>query len=379
MVKRVTVLARHAPARRQRGAAFIVLVLMIIFAATALVLSTGGIQNEKVIVLKKTTDALTTARSALIAYAVSVLDSGRPGDQPCPATDYTTGLAVASCNTATSRQGYLPWSTLGLPQLFDGTGAPLLYAVSNGFKDSPRAGTLNSDTAGEFFVNGENAISVVFAPGASIGSQNRTGTFNVTNFLELRNADGDNIFETASESDTFNDRLVWITPAAFFPAIELRAINVAKERLLDYFSFTGRYPLSNRYLNDYACWTYGGRLPYPTAGNPCLPAGPGSTAGQWTMTWPSWFFANYWDYVIHYAVAEKCTAGTGCSGSGNYLTVDGTDGIRVLLIRQGIPNNQTRPCTSVSQCLDDAENSDSDRNYITPSISSNDKLTVISP
>lgn len=380
MAKRGTVLPRHTPAGRQRGAAFLILALMIGIAATALIVSAGTSTNDKLGAAEKTAQALAIARDALIGFAIGVADTApRLGDLPCPATNYSTGIAASTCSSVSSRQGYLPWNTLGLPQLYDGSGAPLLYAVSNGFKNSPRTGTLNSDTSGEFSVSGENAIAIVFAPGPPIGTQDRNaGTFNIANFLELRNADGNATFENSAESDTFNDRLIWITPRAFFPPLELRAMRVAQERLNHYFSATGRYPYSNRYLNDYACWTYGGRLPYPTAGNPCLPAGTGSTAGQWTMAWPTWFFPNYWDYVIHYAVAEKCTTGTDCSGSGNYLRVNGTDGTRVLLIRQGIPNGQTRPCTAVSQCLDDAENSDVDRDYITP-VAGNDKLTIVSP
>ena len=378
---RATVLPKRVPAKRQRGAAFLVLVLMIGIVATALIVSAGTSSNDKLGAAENTAKALATARDALIAFAVSVADSARPGDLPCPATDYTTGIAAASCNTSASRQGYLPWSTLGLPKLLDGSGAPLLYAVSNIFKNSPRTGTLNSDTSGEFSVDGENAIAVIFAPGAPIGAQNRNaGVFNLSNFLELGNADGNTSFQNSAESSTINDRLIWITPRAFFPPIEMRAMRVAQAQLAHYFSVTGRYPRSNRYMDDNSCWTFGGRLPYETGSNPCLPSGNGATASYWTQAWPAWFFSNYWDYVLHYAVAERCTTnpGTICGGSGNYLRLNGTDGMRVILIRQGIPNGQTRPCSLVSQCIDDVENRDSDRDYITP-VAGNDKLTLVAP
>jgi len=386
-MKRAIALPRHAPAKRQRGAAFLVLALMIGIAATALIVSAGTSSNEKTRAAEKTAKALATAHEALIAFAVSVPDSARPGDLPCPATDYTTGIGSGPCTTSASRLGYLPWKTLGLPDLRDGTGAPLLYAVSNGFKNNPRTGTLNSDTSGEFSVNGENAIAIVFAPGAPLGTQDRNaGTFNRANFLELSNADGNSSFENSAESNTINDRLIWITPRAFFPPIEMRAMRVAKAQLEHYFSVTGRYPRSNRYMNDSICITTGGRLPYelPVASggpNPCLPGGNGATAGYWTQGWPAWFFINYWDYVLHYAVADACTTnpGTPCDGvTGTYLRLNGTDGTKVLLIRQGIPNGQSRPCTAPSQCLDDTENRDSDRDYVTP-VAGNDKLTVIAP
>lgn len=354
---------------------------MIGVAGTALILSAGATNNVKLAEAQRTSQSLATAREALMAYAASVPDSARLGDLPCPATNYTTGQTATSCNTAASRMGYLPWKTLGIPQLRDGTGAPLLYTVSNVFKYNSRTGILNSDTSGEFTVAGENAIAVVFAPGAPIGTQDRNAaTFDVANFLEAGNADGNSLFENSAESSTFNDRLIWITPRAFFPPLEMRALRVAQERLQHYFTVTGRYPLSNRYANDYSCWTYGGRLPYPTSSNPCLQAGNGAAEDQWTMAWPGWFFPNYWDWVIHYAVAPPCSevGSVNCNGSGSFLTLNGTDNYRVLLIRQGIPNGQTRPCTATSQCLDDGENRDGDRDYITP-VAGNDRLTVLAP
>ena len=367
--------------KKQRGAAFLILVMMLAIAAVSFIVIAAPGESNQLAAAQKTAQALAAARDALIGFAASVPDSDRPGDLPCPATSYATGDAGSSCDTAASRIGYLPWRKLGLPDLRDGSGAPLLYAVSNGFKNNTRTGILNSDTAGDFTVAGENAIAIVFAPGSPIGSQDRNaGTFNVSNFLELGNADGDSVFVNSDGTATFNDRLMWITPRAFFPPLEMRAMRVAQARLQHYFSITGRYPRSNRYLNDYSCWTFGGRLPFPVGGNPCLPGGNGATASQWTMAWPAWFFGNYWDYVIHYAVAERCTTTSGavCDGSGSFLTVDGTDNYRVLLIRQGTPNGQTRPCSSPSQCLDDGENRDSDRDYVTP-VAGNDRLTIVSP
>ncbi len=366
----------------QKGAAFLILVFMLGVAAASAIVVAGPTGNAQLAAAEKTGAALATAREALMAYAASVSDSERLGDLPCPATSYASGQTATSCNTAASRIGYLPWKTLGLPDLRDGSGSPLLYAVSERFKYNSRIGTLNSDTAGEFSVSGENAIAVVFAPGPALRTQDRNAaTFNVVNFLELGNADGDTTFTTALETDNFNDRLLWITPRAFFPALETRAMRVAQERLNHYVSVTNRYPRSNRYMNDYECWTNGGRLPYPVgSANPCLPGGGGVSAGSWTMAWPGWFFSNYWDYVIHYAVSPRCTATSGavCDQAGSFLTVDSQANVRALLIRQGIPNGQTRPCSTVTQCLDDVENRNSDLVYVTPS-AGNDRLTVIAP
>jgi hypothetical protein len=381
MTRRIGAACEQPGARRhaQRGAAFLILVLMLGIVAASVIVAAAPAASPQLAAAEKTAMALATAREALMAYAVSVPDSARLGDLPCPATNYADGQTATSCNTTGSRMGYLPWKTLGLPELRDGSGSPLLYAVSTVFKYNTRTGTLNSDTAGEFTVSGENAIAVVFAPGPALRTQDRNAaTFDVANFLELDNANGDPVFTSTLETDNFNDRLLWITPRAFFPALEMRALRVAQERLNHYVSVTNRYPRSNRYLNDYSCWDNGGRLPYPVSGNPCLPGGNGATASQWTMAWPGWFFSNYWDYMMHYAVSTRCitTSGGVCDGAGSLLTLDGQTNVRALLIRQGIPNGQTRPCSFVSQCLDDSENRDSDTTYVTPS-AGNDRLTVV--
>lgn len=366
--------------RRQRGAAFLVLVLMIGLIAVSLIVTAAPSSNPSLAAAQKTAKALATAREALMAYAASVPDSARLGDLPCPATSYTTGQTASSCNTAASRMGYLPWKTLGLPELRDGSGAPLLYAVSNVFKYNTPAGILNSDTSGEFTVAGENAIAVVFAPGQPIGSQDRNaGVFNMANFLELGNADGNATFVSSPEASDFNDRLLWITPRAFFPPLELRAVRLTQARLLHYFNLTSRFPYADQYNGGASCRTFsGGRVPY--YGSSCLPAGNGASAGAWTTSWPSWYWTNYWDYVIHYAPAQRCvtTSGAVCDGSGSSLTVDSQTNVRALLIRQGIRNGQARPCTLPSQCLDDTENGNGDTIYITP-VAGNDRMTIVSP
>lgn len=365
---------------RQHGAAFLILVMMIGVIAASLIVTAAPSGSASLASAQKTAKALATAREALMAYAASVPDSARLGDLPCPATSYVTGQTATSCNTSTSRVGYLPWKTLGLPDLRDGSGAPLLYAVSNGFKYNTRTGTLNSDTAGEFTIAGDNVIAVVFAPGPPIGTQDRNaGTFDVVNFLELGNADGNTTFVNLPEASDINDRLLWITPGAFFPPLELRASRVATAVLQHYYTTTGRFPYADQYLGGASCRTFsGGRVPY--YGSVCLPLGVGSALGSWTTSWPAWFWTNYWDYVLHYAPAQRCVTRlvSNCDGVGSYLTVDSQTNIRALLIRQGIRNGQTRPCTLPSQCLDDTENGDGDTIYITP-VAGNDRMTIVSP
>ena len=198
---------KFAPNRKQRGAALMVmLVIMVMGAATILVssLSSSGLRIERD---KITADALAQAKDALIGYAVKVqIDNSdctafgnncrRPGDLLCPDTD-NDGDAESNCGNASGttwqdkRLGRLPWKTLGLPDLRDGNGERLWYAVSNNFKNSTRttctapgqAGCLNSDTAGTITIRSPDgnilddgstmsgAVAIIIAPGDALTRQ----------------------------------------------------------------------------------------------------------------------------------------------------------------------------------------------------------------
>ena len=122
---------------------------------------------------KKTAEALAQAKEALIGYAINVQfpnsnscyntfthinNCPRPGELPCP--DTNNDGSADSCSNQSDRLGRLPWKTLGLPDLRDGSGERLWYAVSNNFKNNPRgncytagsSGCLNSDTMGTISV-----------------------------------------------------------------------------------------------------------------------------------------------------------------------------------------------------------------------------------
>ena len=136
------------------------------------------------------------AREALIGAAIEGERSaaGRPGDLPCPDLN-NDGGADPPCFNPVDRIGRLPWRTLGLPDLRDGNGERLWYAVSVNFKNLPRttctnwfdAGCLNSESKGTLTVrsasgallyNGTNpagarsgAVAVVFSPGPILTRQ----------------------------------------------------------------------------------------------------------------------------------------------------------------------------------------------------------------
>jgi len=212
----------HGCPDRQRGAALMVmLVIMIIGSAAFLVssLSTTALKNAR---QETTANALAQAKEALIGRAVA--DNNMPGSLPCPDTDDNGSAELLSGNDCPSYIGRLPWKTLGLPDLRDGSGERLWYALSTNFRDDDSARPLNSDTAGTITVRtsagniinngcstyglpncpnpsasdaafGTGAVAVIIAPGgvltrtggATAQDRSSTGINNPQNYLEVFN------------------------------------------------------------------------------------------------------------------------------------------------------------------------------------------------
>ncbi len=288
----------HYPGR-QRGAALMVMLVILVMGTAAFLvssLSRSALQAERD---QKTADALAQAKEALIGYATSVAltpaGSKRPGDLPCPDTN-NDGLAEVSCGNAsgstgqTQRIGRLPWKTLGLTDLRDGSGEHLWYAVSNNFKNNTRttctapgqAGCLNSDTIGTITVrapdssvqyNGDAAagtgvVAVIIAPGdvlrrtdkASPQDRSASGVNAPENYLDIANGEDNANFTDGSATDGFiqgkikdsndniilDDQLLVITQDNIMQAIQKRVVAEAKQCLNEYASptngGTGRYP-----------------------------------------------------------------------------------------------------------------------------------------
>lgn len=358
----------------QRGQALL-LVLVLLGAGIAAFIynyvspAALAIEREKV-----TRAVLAQARDALIGYAVS--NTGRPGALPCPDAS-GNGTQQGSCSLPDNRIGRLPWKSLGLPDLRDGSGERLWYAVSERYTNSPVVGTLNTMTPGEYAVDGVSAIAIVFAPGAVTGAQVRDGGNSsiVANYLEGENANGDAVF-TAGAAGA-NDRLLLLTHEVLFPAVELRVARQAREVLLAYFTANSYLPHANDYSGSPAGCVpaSGGRL--PVFASSC-----GQNASPWV--WPAWFFGHNWHEIIYYAVAPACTSytTTPCDGAGGLLTVNGAADIRTILMTPGLAlAGQNRPCTAVADCLEDAENVNGDNVYVSPVLGPtvNDRLIVVSP
>lgn len=343
---------------------------------------------------KATSDALARAREALIGYAAS--DDNRPGSLPCPDTDNNGSAQLYAGSYCPSEIGRLPWRTLGLPDLRDGSGERLWYAVSREFSRNPAgAPALNTDTPGQLAVTGtvpaSSVVAIVFAPGPVLGAQARDAASQnlVQNYLEGGNeVTGATTFVTASAGATFNDRLLPLTRDALLPVVEMRVAREARTVLRAFFSAHGYFPFANAYADGtYRCTTsqYGGRIPrYFTDDCKIAPTDP-----DWNgVIWPAWFFSNDWHQIAFYAVASRCASPTapGCAAAGSLMTVTGmpapNDDLQALVIMPGRAlGAQARPCATVNDCIEDVENTNGDFVYARTVVgaTANDRLVTVAP
>ncbi|MGH9958337.1 MAG: hypothetical protein ACREBC_14590, partial [Pyrinomonadaceae bacterium] len=162
--------------RTEAGAALLAFLLVLLVGGSYVLLRDAKslAQRAKLEEMLKTSEALAEAKAALIGYAAGTnivpddttsnscgAQCPRPGDLPCPDRN-NDGFADRPCGgvPATRRLGRLPWKTLGVADLRDGSGERLWYAVSTNFKHFPKtacglstaATCLNSRTRGTITV-----------------------------------------------------------------------------------------------------------------------------------------------------------------------------------------------------------------------------------
>lgn len=251
-----TIAAGHGIAA-QRGYTLMMVLVMIALVTGTLAVTLLSSFGTKLRSDRVTEQALAQAKEALIAYAAA--DPNRPGELPCPDTNNNgqidVGVDTSGSNCA-ALVGRLPWVTLGLPDLRDGSGERLWYALSNNFHANGSV-PLNSDTPGQLAVTGitpdSNVVAIVFAPGPAINSlaQSRTSANanTVSNYLEGTNATSTTSFVTGNASANFNDRLITIKPAEIFRVVEKRVAHELRPLINQYYSDWGRYPFAAPFMD----------------------------------------------------------------------------------------------------------------------------------
>lgn len=198
-----------------------------------------------------TTQALQRARLALIGYAVrypnnpGVTDlTAGPGHLPCPDIRLdvadVAGQADPPCASSSATEtGRFPWRTLDSAETVDGSGAPLWYAVSDNFRNSPKQ-PIDSRTLGTLKIDdcsatGEDYAAIIIAPGPALTGQNRApASYAVSDYLEGQNASkGDNCFN-ATHDPTHNDQVLGLSRRDLLRAVEQRVLNDVAQALARY-------------------------------------------------------------------------------------------------------------------------------------------------
>jgi hypothetical protein len=175
----------------ERGSILIAVLLIAVIASAGVALSTGTLSAQlRMRAQARSTAALAQARDALLGYAISYAES-HPGQDygylPCPDAENTGSARIGACNARDHAAiGRFPYRTLGLPDLRDGWGDCLWYAVAGSVKNNPKPLTLNWDSPGQFDVldsagrplvlqGGQplRAVAVLLAPGQPHASQTR--------------------------------------------------------------------------------------------------------------------------------------------------------------------------------------------------------------
>ena len=239
----------------------IVLMTLIVLTSATVLLNKLNSRAQAVLDEQiRTAEALSAAKAALLAFAVTYPDNygdtRGPGYLPCPDTD-NDGSPNPGPDCGPKAIGRLPESiktdvegipglqeVFGVTGLRDGAGERLWYAVSDAFRDDPNiAGVVNSETWGELGLDDadeddadyQKVVAIIFAPGIEVGSQDRNASPNdVAQYLESENADGDLYFVSADASMDFNDRLVAITHRELMSAVEKRVMSEVSSTLENY-------------------------------------------------------------------------------------------------------------------------------------------------
>lgn len=197
----------------------------------------------------QTAQALAVAREALIGFAATYRNREHPnadfGYLPCPDLDGDGSSETCGAKDQAS-VGRLPYLTLNLPDLRDGAGECLWYAVGGSVKNNPKPDILNWDSAGRFRLNdasgavvplpgdpGGLAAAVVIAAGPPLPGQDRSAgparcggdpeARNIRHYVEALGATGGAGIIDVRPEPGGNDRIATITTGDIYRQLKRRS------------------------------------------------------------------------------------------------------------------------------------------------------------
>lgn len=381
---------------KQRGAALLILLTIILMAASYTLLK--RLNHEPVKILRAADDnrALGEAKAALFGYALAATQAPeKPGRLPCP--DYGSDGDFDGNSDACVEQanfvvpGRLPWLTLGLSELRDSAGETLWYSPALELDGNPSY-PINSNTATSLRLDGNprEVAAVIIAPGTVVNNQTRPVNFaaqdDPTRYLEDANsvADVNFVTVTGNPANDFNDQLAVIYTDELMQAVERRVLGELKSHLKDYYTAYTYYPYPAPVTNT-ACdsGTPQGHVPEFVLSGDCTALG----LEEWPDALPGWFSGEGWNLLVWYAPAPACIqANPGCM-TGGLIEVTNTPGTttdkQAVLLAPGpaIGAQSRSPVTSITDLLDNIENRNGDMTFakLPLDTNSNDQILVVAP
>lgn len=358
---------------RQSGVALIAVVVFIGIAAAVFVVRSLNADSLLARQNQRTAEALQTAREALLAFAAT--HDSRPGGLPCPDID-GDGQSLINVEYVTggcqSYIGRLPWALLRIPELRDGSGELLWYALSPNFAaagpgaESPAFVIVNPDKVATLTIAGTPGTfsAIVFAPGAALQGQVRsgTGTNALENYLDGVNATPTTVFSAALPGPAFNDRLLPVSGADLVAIAERRVSREVAAALNQYFDTYGFLPapatfdnvlcIGSGFVPAGACLpvpgVHAGRLPASVVPESYAPVGSGQRSALLTGTSVPeaqyslvWLQLHRWREHVVYIVSPNCAGPPRNDCPAGSLVVRGPgpaiDNARFLLVMSGPP------------------------------------------
>lgn len=331
----------------QRGVAVWVVLLLLSGAGGWILYTASNTLSARHLMMQKTITSLALAQQALLAYAQQPLgvtqcesNCPRPGDLPCPDRN-NDGIAETSCSN-TARLGRLPWRTLGIGDVRDGSGERLWYAVSERYKNNPRILPLNLDTSGTWSMlsaegvlwdatQGDGLVAVLIAPmqplvreDGWVQQRDEASSEIAKHYLDIHGLDNANPVEKtvngfvmAVSSPHFND-VVWpITTGRMHQQMQKQVLSELKRSLRCAETPCTTYPSPAATEND-GCLGF-----QPVSAGQCLSASanigrlPLDAAAHWPGTTQHvldgdarhhWFQQNGWrEQVLYQAGPTQAT------------------------------------------------------------------------
>lgn len=214
--------SRLAISARQSGAALLALMLLIFLGASALFLKHNSAIGARHKSDQVTALAMAQAKEALIGRAAT--DDNRPGSLTCPDID-DDGVADGAFGNCSAYIGRLPWKTLDVPELLDGNGDRLWYALSPGIRDNEAAQPISPTKVLELSLDGKpNIAAILFSAGPPLADQNGRPSNTVSDYLDGSNKDGDSAYVSGPQSQSFNDKALAITREDIFRTANQRVL-----------------------------------------------------------------------------------------------------------------------------------------------------------